>query len=74
MVRLKFSETAHGPLALLGMPVEVAALLGFAISVKLILQHSNVAYALGPFEKHLSIGRLHHLHHLHHVNWSNQGD
>ena len=61
VVRLKSPETAPGPLALPGMPVDVAALPGFAISVQLIVQHTNVAYALRPFEKHLSIGRLHHL-------------
>ncbi len=36
------------PLALCGMPLEVATLLGFAISVQLIVQHSNVDYAAGP--------------------------
>ncbi len=59
------------PLAIAGMPVEVALLLGFAISVQLIIQHSNVAYALGPFRNHLSIGQIHH---LHHVNWGKEGD
>ncbi len=43
------------PLVLLGMPIPVAILLGFAISVQLIVQHSNVSYELGPFRKHLSI-------------------
>jgi sterol desaturase/sphingolipid hydroxylase (fatty acid hydroxylase superfamily) len=59
------------PMALAGMPVHVAALLGFVISVQLIVQHSNVDAALGPFRKHLSIGRIHH---LHHVNWGKEGD
>ncbi len=59
------------PMALLGMPVEVAALLGFVISVQLIVQHSNVDAAIGPFRNHLSIGRIHH---LHHVNWGKEGD
>jgi sterol desaturase/sphingolipid hydroxylase (fatty acid hydroxylase superfamily) len=59
------------PLAIAGMPVQVALLLGFAISVQLIIQHSNVAYALGPFRNHLSIGQIHH---LHHVNWGKEGD
>jgi sterol desaturase/sphingolipid hydroxylase (fatty acid hydroxylase superfamily) len=62
---------ATGPLALAGMPVNVAVLLGFAVSVQLIVQHSNVSYALGPFRNHLSIGRIHH---LHHVNWGKEGD
>jgi sterol desaturase/sphingolipid hydroxylase (fatty acid hydroxylase superfamily) len=59
------------PLVAAGMPVDVAILLGFAISVQLIVQHSNVAYALGPLENQLSIGRIHH---LHHVNWGKEGD
>lgn len=59
------------PLVIMGMPIEVAVLLGFAVSVQLILQHSNVAYASGPFGRHLSIGSAHH---LHHVNWGQEGD
>jgi sterol desaturase/sphingolipid hydroxylase (fatty acid hydroxylase superfamily) len=59
------------PLVLLGMPIPVAVLLGFAISVTLIVQHSNVDARLGPLQKHLSIGRVHH---LHHVNWGTEGD
>lgn len=59
------------PLVIAGMPTNVAVLLGFAISVHLILQHSNVAYELGPFRNQLSIGRVHH---LHHVNWGRDGD
>ncbi len=59
------------PLVILGMPVNVAVLLGFAISVQLIVQHSNVAYALGPLRNQLSIGQIHH---LHHVNWGKEGD
>ena len=59
------------PMALAGMPVHVAALLGFVISIQLIVQHSNVDAALGPFRNHLSIGRIHH---LHHVNWGKEGD
>lgn len=59
------------PLVIMGMPVDVAVLLAFLISVTLIVQHSNVEAKLGPFEGHLSIGRLHH---LHHVNWGTEGD
>lgn len=59
------------PLVIMGMPMPVAVLLGFAISVQLIVQHSNVAYASGPFHQHLSIGSVHH---LHHVNWGKEGD
>lgn len=59
------------PMAIVGMPVEVAALLGFAVSIQLIVQHSNVDAALGPVRNQLSIGRIHH---LHHVNWGKEGD
>jgi sterol desaturase/sphingolipid hydroxylase (fatty acid hydroxylase superfamily) len=59
------------PLVILGMPVQVAVLMGFSVSIQLIVQHSNVSYELGPFRNHLSIGQLHH---LHHVNWGKEGD
>jgi sterol desaturase/sphingolipid hydroxylase (fatty acid hydroxylase superfamily) len=62
---------ANMPLVIMGMPVPVAAMLGFVISVTLIVQHSNVDARLGPLQKHLSIGRVHH---LHHVNWGTEGD
>jgi sterol desaturase/sphingolipid hydroxylase (fatty acid hydroxylase superfamily) len=61
----------NAPLVVLGMPVDVAIVLGFLITVTLIVQHSNVDARLGPFEGHLSIGRIHH---LHHVNWGTEGD
>jgi len=59
------------PLVIIGMPVPVAVVLGFVITVTLIVQHSNVDAELGPLQKHLSIGRVHH---LHHVNWGTEGD
>jgi len=59
------------PLAIAGMPADVAVLLGLAISIQLVVQHSNVSYELGPFRPHLSIGSVHH---LHHVNWGKEGD
>jgi sterol desaturase/sphingolipid hydroxylase (fatty acid hydroxylase superfamily) len=59
------------PLVVLGLPVPVAAALGIAIAIQLILQHSNVDYELGPFQKLLSIGPVHR---LHHVNWPGVGD
>ena len=59
------------PLVIMGMPVPVAILLGFLISVTLIVQHSNVDTRLGPVDGHISIGRIHH---LHHVNWGTEGD
>lgn len=59
------------PLVIIGMPVPVAVVLGFLITATLIVQHSNVDAELGPLQKHLSIGRVHH---LHHVNWGTEGD
>jgi sterol desaturase/sphingolipid hydroxylase (fatty acid hydroxylase superfamily) len=59
------------PLVLAGMPVNVAVLLGVAISVQLFVQHSNVDFRLGVFTNQLSIG---HLHRMHHVNWGKEGD
>jgi sterol desaturase/sphingolipid hydroxylase (fatty acid hydroxylase superfamily) len=59
------------PLVIIGMPVPVAVVLGFLISVTLIVQHSNVDARLGPLASHLSIGRIHH---MHHVNWGTEGD
>lgn len=59
------------PLVLVGLPVEVAILLAFAISVQLLVQHSNIDYSLGPFQKFLAVGPVHR---LHHVNWTGQGD
>jgi sterol desaturase/sphingolipid hydroxylase (fatty acid hydroxylase superfamily) len=62
---------ANAPLVIIGMPVPVAVVLGFIISITLIVQHSNVDARLGPLQSHLSIGRIHH---LHHVNWGTEGD
>jgi sterol desaturase/sphingolipid hydroxylase (fatty acid hydroxylase superfamily) len=59
------------PMALLGMPVGVAALLGLAVSIQLIVQHSNIDTNVGLFRNHMSIGKIHH---LHHVNWGKEGD
>ena len=59
------------PLVIMGMPVPVAVVLGFLISITLIVQHSNVDTRLGPLAGYLAIGRVHH---LHHVNWGTEGD
>lgn len=62
---------ANMPLVILGMTADVGVILGFWISMTLITQHSNVDARLGPFEGHLSIGRIHH---VHHVKWGTEGD
>jgi sterol desaturase/sphingolipid hydroxylase (fatty acid hydroxylase superfamily) len=59
------------PLVLAGMPVDVAALLGLAMTVQLIVQHSNVDYRIGALRHVLAIGEAHR---LHHVNWPGEGD
>src|SRR6476660_4067734 len=59
------------PLVLIGLPIEVAVLLAFAISVQLLVQHSNINYTLGPVQKFLAVGLVHR---LHHVNWAGQRD
>jgi sterol desaturase/sphingolipid hydroxylase (fatty acid hydroxylase superfamily) len=59
------------PLVLAGLPLEVAVLLAFAISVQLLVQHSNVDYTLGPFQRFLAVGPVHR---LHHVNWTGERD
>ena len=52
------------PLLLLGVPVEVAALLAFAIAIQLLLQHSNVDMRIGVLRHVFAWAPLHRLHHL----------
>jgi sterol desaturase/sphingolipid hydroxylase (fatty acid hydroxylase superfamily) len=52
------------PLLALGMPVHVAWLLGFAVAVQLLLQHSNVDVRLGPFVHVWAVAPAHRFHHL----------
>lgn len=59
------------PLVVAGLPIPLAAALGVAIAIQLILQHSNVDYRLGPFQKLLSVGPVHR---LHHVTWPGMGN
>jgi sterol desaturase/sphingolipid hydroxylase (fatty acid hydroxylase superfamily) len=66
-------ETIAGtaPLLLLGMPVEVGMLLGFAITIQLLLQHSNADMRLGPLRYVLALAPLHR---FHHQKWAGIGD
>ncbi|WP_332775594.1 sterol desaturase family protein [Polaromonas sp.] len=59
-------EAAAGisPLLLVGMPVSVAAVLAFAISIQLLLQHANVDMQLGPLCKVFAWAPLHRFHHM----------
>ena len=52
------------PLVLLGMPLEVGALLGFAVAIQLLLQHSNVDMRIGPLRHVLALAPVHRFHHL----------
>ena len=52
------------PLLVLGIPVEVAALLAFAVAIQLLLQHSNVDMRIGALRHLFAWAPLHRLHHL----------
>lgn len=62
---------ASVPLLLLGMPIDVAWLLGFAVAVQLLLQHSNVDLDVGPLVHVWAVGPAHRFHHL---NRAGDGD
>lgn len=66
-------ETVAGtaPLLLLGIPVDVAMLLGFSITVQLLLQHSNADMRLGPLRYVFALAPLHR---FHHQKWAGIGD
>lgn len=59
-------ETAAGaaPLVLVGMPFEVGALLGFAVAIQLLLQHSNVDMQVGALAAVWAVAPVHRHHHL----------
>ncbi len=59
------------PLLALGMPVNVAWLLGFAVAVQLLLQHSNVDLRVGPLMHVWAVAPAHRFHHL---NRAGDGD
>ncbi|MCH4894944.1 sterol desaturase family protein [Sphingomonas sp. SFZ2018-12] len=66
-------ETTAGttPLILIGMPLEVGLLLGFAITIQLLLQHSNANMRIGPLRYVLALAPLHR---FHHQKWAGVGD
>ncbi len=66
-------ETLAGttPLMAIGMPLEVGMLLGFAITVQLLLQHSNADMRIGPLRHILALAPLHR---FHHQKWAGIGD
>jgi sterol desaturase/sphingolipid hydroxylase (fatty acid hydroxylase superfamily) len=66
-------ETVAGttPLVAIGMPLDVGMLLGFAITVQLLLQHSNADMRIGPLRHILALAPLHR---FHHQKWAGIGD
>lgn len=66
-------ETVAGttPLVAIGMPIDVGLLLGFAITVQLLLQHSNADMRIGPLRHILALAPLHR---FHHQKWAGIGD
>jgi sterol desaturase/sphingolipid hydroxylase (fatty acid hydroxylase superfamily) len=52
------------PLLVIGMPVQVAALLAFAIALQLLLQHSNVDMRVGPLRHLFAWAPVHRFHHM----------
>jgi len=59
------------PLILLGMPLDVGVILIFTIALQLLLQHSNVAYWVGPLRWFFAVNQIHRFHHL---KWAKIGD
>lgn len=59
-------ETAAGtaPLLLVGLPMDVAALLGFAAAIQVMLQHANVDLRVGPLIHLWAVAPAHRHHHL----------
>ncbi len=51
------------PLLLLGLPVDVGALLAFAVAIQLLLQHSNVDMRVGPLIYVWAVAPGHRHHH-----------
>ena len=66
-------ETVLGttPLILLGLPLRVAVAVAALTTIQLLLQHSNVDYAVGPLLSLLATNRTHRFHHL---KWAGRGD
>ena len=54
------------PLLLMGMPMETGALLGFAVAIQLMLQHSNVDMRVGPLIYFWAVAPGHRHRHLAH--------
>jgi len=55
---------AFAPLLLLGAPSEVAAMVGYAALIQLLLQHSNVAMRIGALRHVFAWAPVHRFHHM----------
>lgn len=58
-------ETTAGalPLLFMGMPGDIAMALIFTVNIQLLVQHSNVNYAVGPLRYLLAVNQIHRFHH-----------
>jgi sterol desaturase/sphingolipid hydroxylase (fatty acid hydroxylase superfamily) len=56
--------SATAPLVLLGMNQDVAWLVGFAVGIQLLLQHSNVDMQIGPLAYVWAVAPAHRHHHV----------
>lgn len=59
-------ETAAGtfPLLLIGLPMDIAALLGFSAAIQVMLQHVNMDLRVGPLVHLWAVAPAHRHHHL----------
>lgn len=66
-------ETLAGttPLILIGLPLEVGVLLGYAVAIQLLLQHANVDMRIGPLRHVMAWAPVHR---FHHQKWAGIGD
>lgn len=65
------TAVATTPLVVLGLPTAVATALVFMVGIQLLLQHSNVDYAVGPLRHVLALNVVHR---FHHYRWAGIGD
>jgi len=65
------TAVATSPLVVLGLPTAVAEAAVVLVAVQLLVQHSNVDYATGPFDRILAVNVVHRFHHL---RWPGVGD
>jgi sterol desaturase/sphingolipid hydroxylase (fatty acid hydroxylase superfamily) len=62
---------ATAPLAVLGLPVDVATAVVVLVAIQLLVQHSNVDYCTAGLHRVLALNVVHRFHHL---RWPGVGD